>query len=48
MKYYRYSMDMVKLNVFCIVLFIPILVLVYFWDFGSYMNLTTFVFFFRF
>ena len=46
MKYYRYSMDMVKLNVFCIVLFIPILVLVYFWNFGSYMNLTTLVLYF--
>ena len=41
MKYYRYSMNMVKLNVFCIVLLIPIFLLIYFLDLGHFLNYTT-------
>lgn len=41
MKYYRYSMDMVKLNVFCIVLLIPIFLLIYFLKLDDFLNYTT-------
>ena len=46
MKYYRYSMDMGKLNLFCIVLFIPIFVVIYYLGYGSYIDLTTFILYF--
>jgi len=39
-------MDMKKLNVFCFVLFIPILVLIYFLGIGSYMNFTSLILYF--
>lgn len=46
MKYYRYSMDMKKLNVFCFVLFIPIFFFIYFLGIGSYINFTSLVLYF--
>lgn len=46
MKYYRYSMNMVKLNVFCIVLFIPICLFIYFFNMGVFFNLTTLILYF--
>jgi len=46
MKYYRYSMDMVKLNIFCLILFIPIFIFIYFLGYGTYVNLITLIIYF--
>jgi len=46
MKYYRYSMNMKKLNFFCVLFFIPIFVLIFFMGISKYMTFNFFVFYF--
>ena len=46
MKYYRYSMNMVFLNVLSIIIFIPIIIYIYVFGYNSYINLTTLVLYF--
>lgn len=43
MKYYRYSMNMKKLNIICLLLFIPLFIVIYVMDIFNYMNLTFFL-----
>ena len=46
MKYYRYSMNMVFLNVLSIIIFIPVIIFIYCFNMSSYINLSTLVLYF--
>lgn len=46
MRYYRYSMNMKKLNIICSLLFVPLFIIIYIMNIFSYINLTFFVLYF--
>lgn len=46
MKYFRYSMNMKKLNFLCILFFIPLFILICFMGISKYMNFNFFVIYF--
>lgn len=46
MKYYKYSMNIGKLNFICVILFIPLFLLIYMLDIYSYINLRFIVLYF--
>ena len=46
MKYYRYSMDMLFLNIFCVLIFIPIFIFIYLLGYGRFINFTVLVLYF--
>jgi len=46
MKYYRYSMNMKKLNLLCVLFFIPIFILIFIMGIYRYMNFNFFVIYF--